>query len=187
MRLNLTTFKSAARRCENGNQPEAKSDSVMATNTPAIRTRFLRWARTSVALLAITLLLMPAVASSSAAEAVMAITQAACDAFRRGDVAALERLLTPDFTLVDTAANVQTREQALAEVRAGKPQYEVFRNHHMTARLYGNAAVVQGITTLTGRSNGKPFAVDVRFTDTLVRLDGQWRIAASHVTRMPGP
>jgi hypothetical protein len=40
MRLNLTTFKSAAQRCENCNQPQAKSDSVMATNTPAIRTRF---------------------------------------------------------------------------------------------------------------------------------------------------
>lgn len=57
----------------------------------------------------------------------------------------------------------------------------------MTARVYGDTAVVQGITSLKGRSGGKPFAVDVRFTDTLVRVNGQWRIVVSHVTRIPTP
>lgn len=117
----------------------------------------------------------------------MAATQAACDAFRLGDIPALERLLAPEFTLVDPGANVQTRAEAIAEVRAGDPQYDRFQNHSMTARIYGDTAVVQGITSLKGRSGGKPFAVDVRFTDTLVRVNGHWRIVVSHVTRMPTP
>jgi ketosteroid isomerase-like protein len=133
------------------------------------------------------LLLMSAARAQSLREEVMAITQAACDAIRLRDVPALEKLLTTDFTLVETAAEVQSREQRLAEVRAGDPQYDVFRNHGMTARVYGDAALVPGITSLKGLSNGKPFAVDVRFTDTLVRVDGRWRIAAIHVTRMPAP
>ena len=116
---------------------------------------------------------------------VMAVTQAACDAFRLQDLPALERLLAPDFTLVGTDAEVQSRAQAFAEVRAGEPKYEVFRTHGMTARVHGDAAVVQGITSLKGRSGGKPFALDVRFTDTLVRTDGRWTIVVSHVTRLP--
>lgn len=117
----------------------------------------------------------------------MAATQAACDAFRLRDLAALERLLAPDFVLVSTNAEVQSRAQAIKEVRDGDPQYERFENHDMTARIYGDAAVVQGITSLKGRSGGKPFAVDVRFTDTLVRVAGRWTIVVSHVTRIPTP
>ena len=116
---------------------------------------------------------------------VMAVTQAACDAFRLQDLPALERLLAPDFTLVGTDAEVQSRAQAFAEVRAGEPKYEVFRNHGMTARVFGDAAIVQGVTSLKGLSGGKPFALDVRFTDTLFKIDGAWKIVVSHVTRIP--
>jgi ketosteroid isomerase-like protein len=127
----------------------------------------------------------PAISASVPEQEAMAATQAACDAFRLRDVAALERLLAPEFTLVSTTAEVQNRAQAIQEVRDGDPQYERFENHGMTARVYGDTAVVHGITSLKGRSGGKPFALDVRFTDTLVRTDGRWAIVVSHVTRIP--
>ncbi len=123
--------------------------------------------------------------ASSKEEQVMAVTQAACDAFKNRDLKALKALLAPDFTLVSSNSEIQSRAQAIAEVEAGDPKYEVFRNHHMTARVYGDAAVVQGITSLKGLSGGKPFAVDVRFTDTLIRENGQWEIVVSHVTPIP--
>ncbi|MDR7270838.1 ketosteroid isomerase-like protein [Pelomonas saccharophila] len=129
--------------------------------------------------------LHPAMGASVQEQAAMAATQAACDAFRLRDLAALERLLAPEFTLISTTAEVQSRAQALQEVRDGDPQYERFENHSMTARVYGDTAVVQGITSLKGRSGGRPFALDVRFTDTLVRTDGRWTIVVSHVTRLP--
>ena len=137
---------------------------------------------TSVALA--TLLLSPAMSASVPEQEAMAATQAACDAFRLRDIPALERLLAPEFTLVSTTAEVQSRAQAIDEVRAGDPQYERFENHSMTARVYGDTAVVQGITSLKGRSGGTPFALDVRFTDTLVRVNGRWAIVVSHVTRI---
>jgi ketosteroid isomerase-like protein len=133
----------------------------------------------------VALLAQPAASASLQEQEVMAITQAACDAFRLRDIAAAERILAPEFTLVGTDASVQNLKQALDEVRAGDPQYDRFENHSMTARVYGDAAVVQGITSLKGRSGGKPFAVDVRFTDTLVRVNGRWTIVVSHVTRIP--
>lgn len=122
--------------------------------------------------------------AQSPEEAVKAVTQEACDAMRERDVAALERLLAPEFTLVSSSAEIQTRADLLAEVRAGDPEYDVFYNSDMTARVYGDAAIVQGITSLAGRAAGRPFELDVRFTDTLVRSDGEWRLVVSHVTRI---
>ena len=119
------------------------------------------------------------------AQLAMAITQQACEAFRTGDVAAAEKLLAPTFTLVGSDAQVQSREEVLAEVRSRDPQYEVFRNHSMTAQVYENAAIVQGITSVKGTSGGKSFEADVRFTDTLIKDKGQWRLVVSHVTRIP--
>lgn len=134
---------------------------------------------------AILVLFQPALAAESEKEAVKAVTQAASDALRLGDIAELERILLPDFTLVRSDSEIRTLEQLVAGLRTGEPQYEVFRNHDMTARIYGDTAVVHGITTLKGTNNGQPFEFDVRFTDTLIRTDGEWRMAVSHVTRIP--
>jgi ketosteroid isomerase-like protein len=140
----------------------------------------------TVLLAALPIHLAPAGAPvNNESQLVMNITQQACDAIRAADVPALEKLLAPDFTLVSSNADVQTREEVLAEVRNRDPRYEVFRNHSMSARVYANAAVVQGITSLKGVSGDKAFELDVRFTDTLIKERGQWRLVVSHVTRLP--
>jgi hypothetical protein len=113
---------------------------------------------------------------------VMQVTQTACTAFLEADVASAEALLAPGFTLVNSSAEVQTREEVLAEIRNHDPVYDKFYNHSMTARVFGNAAVVQGITTVKGHSGARAFDVNVRFTDTLIREKGQWRLVVSHVT-----
>lgn len=142
---------------------------------------------TLCALLASFALIAPRASSADEREVVMQVTQRACDAFRMADLAAVERLLAPEFTLVNSDASVQTRADVIAEIRGGDPKYEVFRNHSMTAHVFGDAAIVQGITSLKGTSGGKPFAADVRFTDTLIKSKGEWRLVVSHVTRMPAP
>jgi hypothetical protein len=117
---------------------------------------------------------------------VMQVTQDACVAFLNADLAAAEALLAPGFTLVNSQAVVQSREEVLAEVRNRDPVYSVFRNHSMTARVFREAAIVQGITTVKGRSGEHAFDVNVRFTDTLIREKGKWRLVVSHVTAMAG-
>lgn len=133
-------------------------------------------------------LVAPAIAASPSEEkAVLDALHAGCEAFRIGDVRRVTEFLGEGFTLTGSSGVVTTREETIAEVRNKEPRYEVFRNHGMKVRLYGDTAVVNGITTVKGTSGGKPFAAELQFTDTLVKRDGKWRIVASHVSPLPKP
>ena len=105
--------------------------------------------------------------------------------FLTADVVALERVLTPDFTLTLSNGEVSTRADEINELRSGKVHYDVFENYDMLARLYGNdTAVVLGKTRVKGTADGKPFDRVVQFTDTLIKRDGRWQLAAGHVSRI---
>ena len=125
------------------------------------------------------------VAQTPAQTEVLQFERDACKAFLDADTAALERTLTPDFTLTLSNGDVSTRADEINELRSGKIHYDIFENYDMLARLYGDdVAVVLGKTRVKGTSEGKPFDRVVQFTDTLVKRDGRWQLAAGHVSRL---
>ena len=124
-------------------------------------------------------------AQSPREKEVLEFERDACQAFLNADVAALEQVLTPDFTLTLSNGDVSTRVDEINELRSGRVHYDVFENYDMKARLYGdNIAVVLGKTRVKGTSDGKPFDRVVQFTDTLIKRDGRWQLAAGHVSRL---
>jgi len=109
----------------------------------------------------------------------------ACKAFLDADVAALERVLTPEFSLTLSNGEVNTRADEINELRSKKVHYDVFENYDMLVRFYGDdVAVVLGKTRVKGTGDGKPFDRVVQFTDTLIKRDGRWQLAAGHVSRI---
>lgn len=116
--------------------------------------------------------------------AIHAVEKALCDAFRDGDAATIARLEDETYTLGDTHGGISTRADDIAEAKKGEIRYTEFRNHDTKIRLYGDAAIVTGITSLSGTADGKPFSLDARFTDTYVRRADGWKIAASQATRV---
>jgi ketosteroid isomerase-like protein len=124
-------------------------------------------------------------AQTPAQQEVLQFEHDACKAFLDADVAALERVLTPDFTLTVSNGEVSTRADEINELRSGKVHYDVFENYDMLARLYGNdTTVVLGKTRVKGTAEGKPFDRVVQFTDTLIKREGRWQLAAGHVSRI---
>src|SRR5438067_1607457 len=109
----------------------------------------------------------------------------ACKAFLDADVAALERVLTPDFTLTLSNGEVGTRADEINELRSGKVHYDVFENYDVLARPYGNDTVaILGKTRVNGTADGKPFDRVVQFTDTMIKRNGRWQLADGHVSRI---
>ena len=111
------------------------------------------------------------------------VEAALCDALRTGDAAAIAKLEDETYTLTNSRSEVTTRADDIADAKKGV-RYDEFRNHDQNVRLYGDAAIVLGVTSVKGTSGGKPFAADFKFTDTYVRRDDGWKIAASHATRI---
>jgi ketosteroid isomerase-like protein len=125
------------------------------------------------------------IGQTPAQQEVLQFERDACKAFLDADVAALERVLTPDFTLTLSNGEVSTRADEINELQNKKVHYDVFENYDMLARLYGNdMAVVLGKTRVQGTADGKPFDHAVQFTDTLIKRDGRWQLAAGHVSRI---
>jgi ketosteroid isomerase-like protein len=124
-------------------------------------------------------------AQTPAQQEVLQFERDACKAFLEADVAALERVLTPDFTLTLSNGDVSTRADEINELHSGKVHYDVFENYDMLARLYSDdVAIVLGKTRVKGTADGKPFDRVVQFTDTLIKRDGRWQLAAGHVSRI---
>src|SRR6476620_5979786 len=140
---------------------------------------------TLIVLLAVAACHHVCLAQTPAQQEVLQFERDACKAFLDADMAALERVLTSDFTLTLSNGDVETRADEINELRSGKVHYDVFENYDMLARLYGNdMAIVLGKTRVKGTADGKPFDRIVQFTDTLIRRDGRWQLAAGHVSRI---
>lgn len=107
-----------------------------------------------------------------------------CKAFQEGDAKTLRADMDGRFTQVTSRGEVTDREQNIAEVSKRDPYYDEFRNHDQIVRLYGDAAIVIGITTTKGKSGGESFDMDFRYTDTYVYRGGHWLLAASHASRL---
>src|SRR5215475_14909308 len=76
-------------------------------------------------------------AQTPAQQEVLQFERDACKPFVDADLAGLERVLTPDFTLTLSNGEVSTRADEMNELRTGKVHYDVFENYDMLARLYG--------------------------------------------------
>lgn len=108
---------------------------------------------------------------------------ALCAAFEASDGDVLRDNLTDGFTMTDAKGKIANRDQTVAEVRRRDPVYVVFQKHDQTVRVYGDAAVVTGVTSMQGHSGGgSKFEGDYAYTDTWVHSDGRWKLAASHAT-----
>jgi ketosteroid isomerase-like protein len=51
------------------------------------------------------------------------------------------------------------------------------------ARVYGDVAIITGRLRVEGIASGQPYDAEVRFTDILARIDGQWRAVAAHASK----
>ncbi|HEY0335619.1 MAG TPA: nuclear transport factor 2 family protein [Stenotrophomonas sp.] len=109
-----------------------------------------------------------------------------CAAFEREDADWLEQHLDPTFTLVNSTGKLTTRTEEVADLRSGT-QYAQFRNRDAQVRLYGDAAVVTGITHVEGTADNQPYALDFRFTDTYIRKPRGWVLVASQAAPLKQP
>ena len=126
----------------------------------------------------------PGDADSDAEAKVVAMQHMWGQAYVSKDPKALERILDDAFVNVDSDGILQTKAEAVAEVRTSTTVQ--FLTESMVVHLHGNAAIVTGVFEIKGVDRGKPYAQRERFVDTWLYKNGQWVSIAGLVTRV-GP
>ncbi len=120
--------------------------------------------------------------------AVLAADKAWAAAIAKCDVPALEQLFADDFTMVGSDGRLKNKQQEIDNLRPS-PDMETFyfRTEDVTARVYGDAAVVTGRAVWKISYKGKEIDNNRRYTMTLIRDKGHWRIVAQQIAvNIPG-
>ena len=98
------------------------------------------------------------------------------------DFATIDRIVAPDWILTTPDGVQHTKAEIDADLKSGKIKFESFKVDELNVRLYGNAAVLFGLTTEKLSIEGQDMSGQNRFTDTFIKRDGKWQCVATHVT-----
>lgn len=103
----------------------------------------------------------------------------------KADGAELRRLVADDYVLVNSSGKVQDKSQLIADYLAPGYRIEPYEILEPVEKAWGDAAVMGGLVHLKGTSEGKPFAVTLRFADIWAKRDGKWQVVYTHVSVPP--
>jgi ketosteroid isomerase-like protein len=98
------------------------------------------------------------------------------------DTKALDMLLANSFVAVEIDGSVSSKSEFLASIKAPEYQPSQAINEQISVRVYGEAAVVNGIFRVKGVEKGKPYVHRERFTDTWIKQNQTWQCVASQAT-----
>jgi ketosteroid isomerase-like protein len=98
------------------------------------------------------------------------------------DAAAATSIMADTFISVDHHGAFQNKQQYLAGIKDLSFQPAEIANSDTSVYLYGNIAIVTSEYRTKGTDSGKPFVHHGRFTDTWVKLNGEWKCVADQET-----
>lgn len=100
------------------------------------------------------------------------------------DRATMERLYASDYMYTHSNGRVLNKTQEIAESMSPDQAWTAHQSDDMKARVYGDVAVVTGVSTLTGSAKGYVSGAR-RFTEVWVRRNGRWQEVGGQSTLVP--
>jgi len=97
------------------------------------------------------------------------------------DAEAIGRFMADDWVIV-SERGVTKKTAFLAVVASGDLTHEAFKGETLSARQYGDSAVLTGRVRNNGHYKGQPFSSDEWTTDVFVKRNGTWLCVHSHIT-----
>jgi len=117
--------------------------------------------------------------------AIQEVLQTECEwveAHRWLDIAAIDRLMGDDYTIIQRDGTVVGKEKALASYKSQKRSWETANSDDYSVRIYGDTAIVMGRWTAKGTNAGEAFDYSARFMAVYVKRGESWQIVADQST-----
>ena len=100
------------------------------------------------------------------------------------DIAALDKIFTPELIYGHASGAIETKQKYLDRLKAGKQRYDSMEVESMKVVVYGNAAVVHCITRFQGVNDAGKFDDHLMLLHSWVKKDGAWRLAAHQTAKI---
>ena len=117
---------------------------------------------------------------SSVEQAIRQLDNERIQAQIHADAAALDRIYADDFIGVGPSGTVRTKAQVISDFTSGDLKFQSITTDEVQVRVYEDAAVETGLSTMVGQDKGKAVPRDTRFTRVWVKQQGRWRLVANH-------
>ena len=104
-------------------------------------------------------------------------------AVTNNDADAVDAFLSDDWIIVDPDGGIIDKARFLGVIKSGALSHETMESADLRVRLYGNTAVVTGLTTTKGKFMGQDFTSRERATDIFVKQNDRWQCVFTQLTR----
>ena len=104
------------------------------------------------------------------------------------DTKKLESLVDESFIWTQHAGEQMTRQQLLDQLGSGRLKYSRLETNNVTVSVYGDSAVVRGVSvrqrsSIPGESTGDAGPFTAVYTVTFINKGGGWKAVAMHSSR----
>ena len=121
--------------------------------------------------------------TGEAEEELLTLEKAFADAIVRNDLEGIGRLVTDDWIIIDPNGEIVDRARFFEVIKSGALTHDMMESEDFRVRVYGDSAVVTGVTRTKGKFMGQEFTTQERATDVFVKRDGRWQCVLTHLTR----
>ena len=123
--------------------------------------------------------------TGEAEEELLKLEKAFAEAIVKNDLEGIGRLVADDWIIIDPNGELVDRTRFFEVIKSGALTHDMMESEDLRIRVYGDSAVVTGVTRTKGKFMGQEFSTQERATDVFVKRDGRWQCVLTHLTRFP--
>jgi ketosteroid isomerase-like protein len=110
------------------------------------------------------------------------------DAVLKANATAMDSLLAEDYMAITPNGSLQSKEQALDNLRSGTTHITAIEISDRKVRFYGTTALITSRADVSGTKDGVDFSESYRYTRVYVRdAQGKWKIVSFEASRIREP
>lgn len=124
---------------------------------------------------------------SAVAEAIETLQRQWVAAYTERDTGLLNLYMSDDYIGIYPDGSVHDKKSEIEAIASETVVITAMEPNEITVRVYGNAAVNTGQSSVKVRVGGQDMSAELRFTSVWVKKGLQWQAVAHHVTRIEQP
>ncbi len=115
---------------------------------------------------------------------IVALEKAWNQAYKAGDIRALDSILDNEIVLINDDGSVQSKSEFLKSVKTTRnnSQEQQVSPESMSVHVFGGTAIATGVFRAKGVEGGKSYVRRERFVDTWIYKNGKWVCVATNAT-----